>query len=66
MTTQPDTTRDELVKALRELVATMHNDLFGAYGAEDWGAYEAQYEREVQQLADAIERMVKDGNTTND
>ncbi len=43
--------RKKLEKALRELVKVMYSDLHGAYGSAD---YEGQYEREIQNLVDAI------------
>ena len=46
--------REALEEALRDLVSTMYNDLNGAYGGL---GYEGQYEREVQALADAIEKL---------
>ena len=49
------TKREALEKALRDLVSTMYNDLNGAYGAAE--SYGGQYEREIQALADAIEKL---------
>lgn len=43
---------EEIIKALRDLVAEMYRDLHGAYGAD---AYEGQYEAQIQALAGAIE-----------
>ena len=46
--------REALEEAIRDLVGTMYNDLNGAYAEL---TYEGQYEREVQALADAIEKL---------
>ena len=47
--------REELEKAIRELVKVMYNDL--QYGACGDATYEGDYEREIQALVDAIEKL---------
>ena len=51
--------REELEKAIRELVKRMYSDLFGAYGSAD---YEGQYEDEIQALVDAITAHLEDNH----
>ena len=50
--------REELLKALRDLVATMHSRLLGAYGSGNAG-YEGDYESEIQNLADVLMDLTK-------
>lgn len=45
------TNRENIVKALRELVGEIYRDCMGAYGA---GHYEGQYEQEIQKLVNAL------------
>ncbi len=52
---KPIDDREKLEKALRELVGRMF-DLLGAYGGGD---YEGRYEREIQNLVDAIVEPLK-------
>jgi len=44
-----------ITKALRRLVGAMYRDLHGAYGAE---CYEGQYEREIQEVVDALKEYI--------
>ena len=54
--------REELEKALRELVKKMYSDLFGAYGGAD---YEGQYEEEIKALAKAIRETQNNDEKSN-
>ena len=44
-----------IVKVLRELVGAMYRDLHGAYGTD---CYEGQYEKEIQEVADALKEYI--------
>ena len=43
--------KNNIIKALRELVGALYRDLHGAYGTE---YYEGQLEREIQKVADVF------------
>jgi hypothetical protein len=53
--------RQELLTALRDLVATMHSRLLGAYGSGNAG-YEGDYESEIQKLADVLMDLKREKN----
>lgn len=44
--------KDNIVNTLRNLVSSIYNDCFGAYGSDE--RYQGQYEDKIQAVADAI------------
>lgn len=48
--------KEDIAKALRNLVSEIYKDCLGAYGTD---CYEGQYEQEIQELAEAIIRSNK-------
>lgn len=48
----------KITNALRDLVASIYNTCYGAYGSGDSSYYQGEFEQEIQEVAKAIKEDV--------